>query len=213
MQLSPLPGGWGCCSGSYHHSYWRQRSSMPPASVPGKQVSCALLCVNPSQVRKVWSECFSLQATQFWIKVLHSILDRWRPSNTKNAGLRREVEIRFPACLLRHAGRGGNRCWPANLPSIMRRRAIRSSQGTSSSRLSRPSSQVPCRKDYLQPGEHLTPNSKCCLFLLSVRSWTESNFLTYTQLLFSILLILVWDFLFSPNNSWGCLGSLLIKLL
>lgn len=58
----------------------------------------------------------------------------------------------------------------------------------------------------------MTPNGKCSLFLLSVRPRTESNFLEYIQLPFSISLILVWDFLFSLNNTRGCLGSSLIKV-
>lgn len=74
----------------------------------------------------------------------------------------REIwKYHFPAYLLGHAGwveRGAEQAHPQ---SIIGRRDIRSDQCTYFSQISYLSNWMPGQKDYLYPGEHLTPNSKC----------------------------------------------------
>lgn len=121
-------------------------------------------------------------------------------------------QYNFPASLLWHARRGWNGCWTKK-PTIYHRRRTWGVANAHISLFFHPSDGMLCWKDYLYPEEHFIPNSKCSLFLRLVRTWTESGFLKCIPLLPSVLLMLVWDFLFSLDNSWGSLGSSLMKLL
>lgn len=191
-------------SSQFHWEAWRymlwlcSRSPSPPPE-PQHRTRLPWSCPCQGDWSAVLSKWLAFQSGS-----CTGIPDCWQLNNMWNASYRKVGKYNFLANLLWHASieEGWNKCWTSEPTQHL------SQEGQISLRF--PIYQIECHVKRITCTWQSTfmPNSKCFLFLLSLRTWTESNFPKCIQ-----FHELVWDFLFLLNNSWSSVGSSLMKLL